>query len=93
MGKPRLPQRGLTAKNVGEPAGMQRQCSMAGSSSVERCPPVQETYRRGGRSRVEPGVGVARVKSALFGALGSLPQGEMAIAADAAKSHAPMCCL
>ena len=25
---------------------MQHQCSMAGGSSVERCPPVQETIRR-----------------------------------------------
>src|SRR5450631_397242 len=46
MGKPRLPQRGLIDGNVGEPAGMQHQCSMAGGSSVERCPPVQETIRR-----------------------------------------------
>jgi hypothetical protein len=46
MGNARLPQRGLTVDNVGEPAGMQHQCSMAGGSSVERCPPVQETIRR-----------------------------------------------
>ena len=47
MGKPRVLQRGLTADNVGERAGMQHQCSMARGSSVERCPPaVQETIRR-----------------------------------------------
>jgi hypothetical protein len=45
MRKPRLPRRGLTDDNVGELAGMQHQC-MAGGSSVERCPPVQETIRR-----------------------------------------------
>jgi hypothetical protein len=41
-----LPQRGLTASNVGVRAGMQHQCSMARGSSVERRPPVQETIRR-----------------------------------------------